>query len=88
MGTDSVQKGSVPQHSPLSSCQVPPTPPPTAGSTRPRAQTLAWPCLSRGPPPCLWAQEGRDPRAIASPKPNKARPWSLLASSLIVPYRA
>lgn len=70
-----------------------PVPPPTpAGlSMRSAAQTLAWPCLSGGPPPCLWAEEGRDPRAVTSPKPNKARPWSLRAfqphrpfSSLII----
>lgn len=65
-----------------------PLPAPCSRQCEATAQTLAWPCLSRGPTPCLWAQEGRDPRAIASPKPNKARPWSLLASSLVVPYPA
>lgn len=54
--------------------------------SRPPAQTLAWPCLSRGPAPCLWAQEGHDPRAITSPKPNKARPGHCGPPSLITPF--
>lgn len=68
-------------------------PPPPCLGQEPPAQTLAWPCLSRGPAPCLWAREGHDPRAIASPKPSKARPWSLRAfqphnpfSSLIIKW--
>ena len=74
-----------------------PQPPQRDSDTRPLSQTLARPCLSQGPAPCLWAREGHDPRAITSPKPNKARARSLPAfqpchplSSLIIkrPSRA
>lgn len=74
-----------------------PQPPRRDSDTRPLSQTLARPCLSQGPAPCLWAREGHDPRAITSPKPNKARARSLPAfqpchplSSLIIkrPSRA
>lgn len=84
----------VVRHHPLPrSRRVPPPHSLRDSGMRPQAQTLAWPCLSWGPTPCLWPQEGRDPRATASPKPNKASPWSLLAfqprhplSSLIIKW--
>lgn len=87
-------KTALVRHHPLPcSRRVPPPHSLRDSGMRPQAQTLAWPCLSWGPTPCLWPQEGRDPRAIASPKPNKASPWSLLAfqshhplSSLIIKW--